>query len=92
MRERRRALARDQEGLSCAGSPAGENRYGFGNEDIEQYELVPLALEAIDQSMCACVVDICFVEQTDDDVGINDDLSHRRVVRCLARHRRSRLA
>ncbi len=71
------------------GSPT-DHRHGLGNKNVEDQRQVAISLQLGEKRFGARVVDIRLVEKAHDDVGVEDNLSHRRVPVCLRRrHRRS---
>jgi len=64
-------------GLSLAGT-AAQYRYCFGDQDIDQEGPVPVALQSGDEIDGPRVERIAPIGLRDNDVGVEDDLSHRR--------------
>lgn len=81
--------------LPLRGTPT-EDGQSLEHEDVDKNDAVPVALESRREINGTLVLRIVGVEQSNDDVGVENDLSHRRVRQCRllrrpARHQPRRL-
>lgn len=67
---------------------AAKHRDRLGQKDVEEHNLVTRLLEAIKQLGCARMLRIALVEPRDQDVRVENDLSHRTGCRSRRRHPR----
>lgn len=81
--------------LPLRGTPT-EDGQSLEHEDVDKNDAVPVAFESRREINGTLVLRIVGVEQSNDDVGVENDLSHRRVRQCRllrrpARHEPRRL-
>lgn len=71
--------------LSLHGTSA-KHRQRLKNQEVDEDNAVPFVLESRCEVYSALVQRVIGVEQSDDNVGVENDVSHRRVRRCRLPH------